>query len=167
MKSTPRSRMSLIAAATLAVLTALGPARAAETPPRVLIDVPFAPTDKPMAVFVPDGAAAYIAATKGARLTVLEDHTFTITGGALPAVVGRWTGYRSGTAGFMIGLWAKTEQIDLNGTLYTATGSDLFINYMVQVNAPRTDGVALPQQGSLAPASIWFMHALPLSTQGP
>jgi hypothetical protein len=162
-KSTHCSRMSLIALAALAVLTAVGPVRAADTPPRVLIDVPFAPTDKPMSVFVPDGAEAYIAATQGARLKVLEDHTFTITGGALPAIVGRWTGYRSGAAGFMIGLWAKTDQIDLNGTLYTPTGNDLFINYNVQVNAPRTDGGALPQPGSLAPTSIWFMHALPFS----
>lgn len=165
MKSTRRSRMSLIALAALAVLTAMGPVRAADAPPRALIDVPFAPTDKPMAVFVPDGAEAYIAAAKGARLKILEDHTFSITGGALPAIVGRWTGYRSRDAGFMIGLWAKTEQIDLNGTLYTSTGSDLFINYNVQVNAPRTDGSALPQQGSLAPTSLWFMHALPLAAQ--
>src|SRR5438477_6097769 len=44
-------------------------------------DLSFAPTDRPMAVFVPDGADAYIAATKGARLKILEDHSFTITGG--------------------------------------------------------------------------------------
>src|SRR5688572_29688597 len=157
--------MSLVALAALAILTAVSPVRAADTQPEVLIDVPFAPTDKPMSVFVPDGAEAYIAATKGARLKVLADHTFTITGGELPAIVGRWTGYRSGNAGFMIGLWAKTEQIDLNGTVYSATGNDLFINYNVQVNAPRTDGGPLPRQGSLPPTSLWFMHALPLPVQ--
>jgi hypothetical protein len=164
-RSITRFPMSLIALAALAVLTTVCPVRAADTQPEVLIDVPFAPTAKPMEVFVPDGAEAYIAATKGARLKVLSDHTFTVTGGGLPAIVGRWTGYRSGDAGFMIGLWAKTEQIDLNGTLYTPTGKDLFINYNVQVNAPRTDGGPLPKQGSLPPTSIWFMHALPLSGQ--
>ena len=165
MKSPYRFPGSLIAVAALAVLTAVSPVRAADTQPEVLIDVPFAPTAKPMSVFVPDGAEAYIAATRGARLKILADHTFIISGGGLPAIVGRWAGYRSGDAGFMIGVWAKTEQIDLNGCLYTPTGSDLHINYFVQVNAPRTDGGPLPGQGSLPPTSLWFMHALPLSVQ--
>ena len=162
MKSTFRIPRSLIALAALAAVMSVSPVRATEAPPEVVLEAPFATTAEPLMVYVPDGAEAYIAATKEARLRLLTDHTFTITGGGLPTVVGRWKGYRSGDAGFMVGLWARTEQIDMNGCLYTSTDQDLYINYFVQVNAPRTDGGPLPARGSLAPTSIWFVHSLPV-----
>src|SRR5438309_3391137 len=66
-------------------------------------------TEKPLAVFVPDGAKAYAAAIADARLQIRDDHSFTISGGSLPPIVGRWAAYRV-PATFTLGLWAKTDQ---------------------------------------------------------
>jgi hypothetical protein len=149
---------SALAVAAVAALAAV-PAAAVDTQPKVLIDAPFTLNERPFVVFIPDGAKALAAASVGARLRVMEDHSFTISGGSLPPIVGRWGGIRNDET-FMLSLWAKTDQVNLNGTLYAVGANGLAIDVFVQVNAPRTDGGAAPSGGPLPPTSLWTIETL-------
>jgi hypothetical protein len=131
----------------------------ADTQPEVMLDVLMTLKRDPFGEFVPDGAKAYETAIAGAHLRILEDGTFTIAGGSLPPVVGRWQGFRTdGNEGFITVLWAKTDQINFTGVLSTSGLVDMSIDYFVQINAPRTDGGEAAAGGSLAPTSLWILQ---------
>jgi hypothetical protein len=134
---------------------------AAGTQPQVMLDVLMTTKRPPIAVFVPDGAEAYAAGIAAAHLRILDDHTFTISGGSLPPIVGRWMGFRTDDqGGFNLALWAKTDQINFTGQLFTQGSDSLGIDYFVQINAPRTDGGEAAAGGSLQPTCLWSVHTV-------
>ena len=84
------------------------------------------------------------------RISAGPDNTFVINGGGLPTIAGRCFLHQNesnGQIGFT--LWAKTDQVDLNGLVAEATdGSGQWAGlYWVQVNVPRTDGGPSPNRG--------------------
>jgi hypothetical protein len=156
---------ALVAAA---VLVGAGPSAAA-TQPKVLVTATMSTQVAPLTVFVEEGAREFMARTAGARLQLLEDRTFTISGGSLPAIVGRWDAVQSNGQVVVI-VWAKTDQVDLNGNLMELPDGTLGFIYFVQVNAPRTDGGSSPDprapRAGLKPASMQLGQVLVPGDQG-
>jgi hypothetical protein len=149
-KTLSRIQKSVLAAITVAAFAR--PAAAASPVAGFTMSAQVAP----VAVFVSDGARSFLAATVNAPVQLLDDGSFLIRCGSLPAIPGRWANVQSPNAGTVLCLWAKTDQIDFNATQIGAdAGGDLLMLYSVQVNAPRTDGAPDPNApGPLPPASL-------------
>jgi hypothetical protein len=163
---------AVLVCAAVAAVVGGRPSFAAD-PPRAILDGTLTAEGGPVNVFIADGAQEFAAATVGARFQMLEDQTFTITGGGLPPIVGQWSFARVIDGRLIDGLccfWAETDQIELNGYVNVTedqTGFELL--YFVQVNAPRTDsGSSAPAQASAAlkPTSYQAVQGLKLSNQG-
>ncbi len=116
-------------------------------------------------MFVPEGAKEFAQHTVNARLLLMDDNTFVISGDNLPTITGLCRGHAAnGQRGYF--LWAKTDQVDLNGLITESTdGSGRWAGlFWIQVNAPRTDGASAARRGSLPPASFVMGQLLvPLS----
>lgn len=145
----------------IALLAALGRPAPAATAPKVVLDVPLLPVVAVSAVFVAEGRQEFLEGTIDADLQLLDDSTFTISGGNLPLITGRWiTAKAEGSE--ITSLWAKTAQISLNGQLIPYGQGGLLLDYFVQVNAPRTDGgeSEKPAAGVLKPTSMHVTQLL-------
>jgi hypothetical protein len=148
--------------AAVAALAGGRPSLAADPPPRAILDATLTAEGGPINVFIVDGAQEFAAATVGARLLMLEDQTFTITGSRLPTIVGRWfaTPFRGS---HLVSLWAKTDQINFNGNVVSTPDHGYALQYFVQVNAPRTDGDSNGQvrdSATLKPTSMLMRQRL-------
>jgi hypothetical protein len=168
MKQMPSVRKSVL---TLAALAAVLSARSsAAATPRALLTLTMTQQVQVGDAFIPDGANDFVRRTVGARLMILDDNTFVISGGGLPTITG-WCFFHQSESNGQIGftVWAKTDQIDLNGLVAEATdGSGQWGGrYWVQVNAPRTDGGPSPQRGGLAPASMLMAQVLMPGSSAP
>jgi hypothetical protein len=164
----PLVRKSVLALAAVAALVGARPSVAAS--PRVLVTLTMTDKVRIGDVFIPDGVKDYLRRSVGAQLMILNDNTFVISGGGLPTIAGRCFFHQNqsnGQAGFT--LWAKTDQVDLNGLLAQAPdGSGQWASvYWVQVNAPRTDGGTSPKRSGLTPASMLMAQLLTPASSAP
>jgi hypothetical protein len=113
-----------------------------------------------------NSARTFVRGTIGAQVKLLDDGVFTINSPRLPLIVGRWTITTSQT-GKVTCFWAKTDQIDFNGTVLGADKSgNPIVLYSVQVNAPRTDGPGGSGTGTMAPASFQCVQLWTLTSGG-
>jgi hypothetical protein len=168
MKNLSLIRKTALAVAAIAAIVGPRPSTAAQ--PQVLLTLSVAQAKRGDA-WIDTGAEAFVNATVGARLQILDDQSFIMSGGSMPAIVGRWIELKGNDGQMALGLWAKTDQIDLNGWLIPATaGSGSWVGlYFVQVNAPHTDGTPRPRPvGTLPPASMGMNQLLvPLGSSAP
>ena len=116
------------------------------------------------AIFIPDGVKAFVSGTIGAQVQLLDDGTFTISCRTMPPIVGRWS-TNTNQSGSVTCFWAKTDEIDFNGTVVGADqAGNPIVLYSVQVNAPRTDGSGGSGGGRMTPASFQLVQLWTLAS---